>query len=264
MIALKSRMVLVCLTIGILLGGVSVIGVSDVFAQNHYYILPIGEVQVSTASLIVTAKDKTYTVIVYEAGTTTAYRGSAQTKEPEAVLLSAASLLYVDESRFLLSVAGTDFDYVVRPYETGYALLLIPHRDLPQGETLLTVLDSLRGMGIIGEEVEIQGIISLEKKPEKSPAPPDGVAMDSSLFGLSVAADWFSDAVARGLNREGLRVEVVAEKLPGAAVPQSFQPYIVSETEDLAKLLVPIHLLVNLARASGIGYVRPPYQPAVP
>jgi len=102
--------------------------------------------------------------------------------------------------------------------------------------------------------------------PEKSEAAPAGVAIDSNLYNLMIAPDWLTAAEEKGLARTGLRVSVVAEKVPAGAVPDQFKTYVVSETDTLAKLLLPIEDLVSLASDSAIGYVRPPYQPqpAVP
>ncbi len=252
---------LAVLLLNILISGAIVLGEEADLLQTNYYVISIGEPKGSLDLLIQTAQGDQFTVIVISGETATSYRGSEATEEPEAVLLDADSLLYVDQSLFLLQIAGEDLDYVVRPTEGGYALLLIPHRDLPQGETLISVLNELQQMGIVGEEVQMEWVDAFPKKADKAPKPPEGVAIDSDLYGLAVAADWFSTAASRGLTRVGLRVEVVAEKLPGETIPAAYQSYIVSETEELAKLLVPIHRLVGLAKSSAIGYVRPPYQP---
>ncbi len=253
--------VLVVLLLNTLISRAIVLGEEPDLLQTNYYVISIGELKGSLDSLIQTAQGDQFTVIVISDETATSYRGSEATEEPEAVLLDAGSLLYVDQSLFLLQITGEDLDYVVRPAGVGYALLLIPHRDLPQGETLIFVLNELLQMGIVGEELQMEWEGAFPKKADKAPKPPDGVAIDSALYGLAVAADWFSSAASQGLTRVGLRVEVVAEKLPGETIPAAFQSYIVSETEELAKLLVPIHRLVELARSSAIGYVRPPYQP---
>lgn len=262
----KVKGVFVVLLVSAVLGGTGVVGANAEFLQTHYYLTPIGPVSLSVASLIQTAQTHGFTVIVRSGEEADAYRGSEPTQEPKETLLEADLLLYVDDGRFLLRVKGEDLNYEVRPAEDGYALVLIPHRDLAMGETLMSVVGSLQEMGILGAEVEMGAPTPFQKEAEKGPAPPAGVAIDSSLYALTVAADWFSYATSKGLTRVGLRVEVVAEKLPGGAISERFQPYIVSETDQLAKLLLPIHQLVDLARSSAIGYVRPPYrpQPAAP
>jgi hypothetical protein len=260
----KAKRCVGALLLSVFIVGIGTVGFCNVFTQTNYYLLPIGGVRTPIATLAETAKGKGFTVIVRDDEATTAYRGTESTEEPEATLLQTTEFLYVDNERFLLSIAGVDFDYIVRPYETGYALLVAPHRDLPQGETLLAVLNSLSQMGIVGAEVELQGITDFQKMPGKLPAPPEDVAMDSALYALSVAADWFAFATTQNLTRVGLNVEIVAEKLPGGTLSPTFQSHVIDESADFAKLLLPIHLLVDLARAPSVGYVRPPYQPAIP
>ena len=259
----KVTGVLVALLVGTFLGGANVFCDEAKLVQTSYYLISIGGIKTPLASLIQTAKENGFTIIVRSGEEVTSYKGSELTQEPEAVLLEADSLLYVDDGFLLLRVNGDDFDYTVRPGDGGYTLIIFPHRDLPQGETIFSLLGTLQKLGVIGADGEVTGLRSFEKDAEKGPEPPAEAAIDSDLYGLTVAADWFSFASSLGLTRVGLRVEVVAEKLPGGAIPEEFQPYIIpgSETAQLAKLLFPIHRLVDLARSSLIGYVRPPYQP---
>lgn len=259
----KVTGVLAALLVGTFLGGANVFCDEAKLVQTSYYLISIGGIKTPLASLIQTAKENGFTIIVRSGEEVTSYKGSELTQEPEAVLLEADSLLYVDDGFLLLRVNGDDLDYTVRPGDGGYTLIIFPHRDLPQGETIFSLLGTLQKLGVIGAEVTMEGFRSFEKDAEKGPEPPAEAAIDSDLYGLTVAADCFSSASSIGLTRVGLRVEVVAEKLPGGAIPEEFQPYILpgSETDQLAKLLLPIHRLVDLARSSSIGYVRPPYQP---
>ncbi len=263
---LKMDGVLAVLLLTVLLVGTGVAADETFFMQTDYYLISIGTITTPIESLIQTAQGIGFTVIIRSGNDVIAYRGNELTEEPEEVLLAAPSLLYIDGDRFLLRVVGEKFDYTVRPGADGYELVLVPHLDLPKWETLRFVIDSLLEMGVFDAEVEMQLPVSFQKDAEKGPVPPVGVAIDSSLYGLTVAADWFADAAAKGITRIGLRVEVVAEKIPGEAIPEAFIPYIESETEKLAMLLLPIDRIVELARSASIGYVRPPYRPhpAVP
>jgi hypothetical protein len=244
------------LTILIIGSGMAVSGTQ--LLQTDYYLIAIGTIDTPIESLIQTAQGKGFSV----AGS---YVGVPLTEDPEEALQTVPSLLYVDENWFLLRVTGEDFDYTVRPTGEGYELVLVPHKDLPQAETIYSVISSLQGMGIVGS-VDMELPESYAKESEKGPLPPPGVAIDSSLDGLSVAADWFAEASRLGIDRVGLRVAVVAEKLPGGTIPEAFIPFIESESGDLIKLLLPIWQLTELARSSSIGYVRPPYrpQPSIP
>ncbi len=235
------------------------------FIPGNYYLISIGTVDADASGLIQTVRDQGFVVIVQTASGISAYRGSEASSEAETDLIAASSLLYVDGNRFLLRVKGDHLDYEVRPSAVGYVIVLVPHENLTAADLVSKVLTPLQQMGIVGEEVDME-YKTFVLDPAKTPAPPSGVAIDSDLYGLAIAPDWFTAASEKGIDRTGLRVEVVAEKVPGGSVPEQFQTYIVSETDALAKLLLPIEDLVSLARAASIGYVRPPYQPqpAVP
>ena len=249
------------LTILIIGSGMAVSGTQ--LLQTDYYLIAIGTIDTPIESLIQTAQANGFSVAGSYGGEPLG--GDPLTEEPEEALQAMPLLLYVDESWFLLRVTGEDFDYTVRPTGEGYELVLIPHKDLPFEETVGMVLSDLQEMGIVGS-VDMELPEQYAKESEKGPLPPPGVAIDSALYGLSVAADWFAEASRLGIDRVGLRVEVVAEKLPGGTIPEAFIPFIESESEGLAKLLLPIWQLTELARSSSIGYVRQPYrpQPSVP
>jgi hypothetical protein len=187
-------------------------------------LISIGTIDTPIESLIQTAQENGFSL----AGS---YGGEPLTEDPEEALQAMPSLLYVDESWFLLRVTGEDLDYTVRPTGEGYELVLVPHKDLPLGETVETILSDLQGMGVVGS-VDMELTSQYAKESEKGPRPPEGVAIDSALYGL----------------------------------PEAFIPFIESESGELAKLLLPIWQLTELARSSSIGYVRLPYrpQPSVP
>lgn len=235
------------------------------FVPGSYYVISIGAVGAGTSELIQTGRDNGFVVIVQTASGVSAYRGSEASSEAESDLIDASSLLYVDGDRFLLHMSKPSFNYEVRPSATGYLIVLVPHQDLTADDLVNQILIPLQQMGIVGEEVDME-YKTFVLNPDKTPPPPAGVAIDSNLYDLATAPDWFAAANDKGINRTGLRVEIVAEKVPGGSVPETFQPYVVSETDTLAKLLLPIEDLVSLARSASIGYVRPPYQPqpAVP
>ncbi len=230
------------------------------FSPGNYYLISIGAVAGEVTSLVQTGQAKGFTVIVLNDDEISAYRGTEQTQEVESDLIGTPSLLYVDGGRFLLRVQGDEFDYEVRPGAKGYDLVLIPHEDMTASDLVTNVLAPLQEMGVVGDEVDME-YSTFILNPEKSEAPPAGVAIDSKLYNLMIAPDWLAAAARMNLARTGLRVSAIAEKVPAGAVPEQFAPYVVSETETLAKLLLPIEDLVSLASDTAIGYVRPPYQP---
>ena len=200
---------LVVLLLIALVGGTTSLCSESELLQSQYYVISIGAIGISLESLIQNAKDGELVVIVASDERVVSYRGSNPTDESEEILLDADSLLYVDHSWFLLQMAGQDLDYVVRPAEVGYTLLLSPRRDLPQADTLLAVLGELQQIGIVGEEVEMEWGGAFPKETDKSPEPPGGVAIDSNLYALAMAEDWFAAAASLDLTRVGLHVEVM-------------------------------------------------------
>jgi len=264
---MKRAIVLGMATCLLLLLGLSVGAAAEeaLFSPGNYYLISIGAVSNEVASVIQTGQEKGFAVIVLDMSGLSAYQGTEQTQESESDLIDAPSLLYMDGERFLLRVQGDEFDYEVRPGEKGYDLVLVPHQDMTASDLVSDVLVPLQEMGIVGEEVDMEYRMFV-LNPDKSEAPPAGVAIDSNLYNLMIAPDWFTAAEEMNVARTGLCVSVVAEKVPTGAIPESLKPYVVSETDALAKLLLPIEELLSLASDSAIGYLRPPYkpQPALP
>jgi len=264
---MKRAIVLGMATCLLLLLGLSVGAAAEevLFYRGNYYLISIGAVSSEVASVIQTGQEKGFAVIVLDTSGLSAYQGTEQTQESESDLIGAPSLLYVDGERFLLRVQADEFDYEVRPGEKGYDLVLVPHQDMTASNLVSDVLVPLQEMGIVGEEVDMEYRMFV-LTPDKSEASPVGVAIDSNLYNLMIAPDWLAAATKLSLARTGLRVSAIAEKVPAGVIPEQLAPYVVSETETLAKLLLPIEDLVELASDSAVGYVRPPYQPqpAVP
>jgi len=230
------------------------------FSPGSYYLISIGAVTSDVGSLVQTGQQRGFTVVILSDAGLSSYRGTEKVQEPESELITAPSLMYVDGTSFLLRVQGEKFDYEVRPGEKGYDLVLIPHQAMTASDLVSDVLVPLQEIGVVGDEIDME-YKTFVLNPEKSEAPPAGVAIDSNLYNLMIAPDWLAAAAKMNLARTGLRVSVIAEKVPSGAVPEQFTPYVVSETDSLAKLLLPIEDLVKLASDGAIGYVRPPYQP---
>ena len=233
------------------------------FAASHYYILSLGEMTVDLSALIQTTQSAGYSVIQYDDDTATVYRGGETVDMDVATTVADEYVLLIDSNRFYLREIGEAYIFTVRPAEVGYELVINPQQELSINDTLASVLMALQQIGILGNEVNLE-YASFAKADLKGPAAPAGVFIESTLYGLMVAEDWFVYAAAKGFTQVGLRVEIVAEKVPGGVLDAEFIDYVVEETESLVKLLLPIDKLLVLARSSSIGYVRIAYQPAVP
>lgn len=234
--------------------------VPSTFSATHYYILSLGEIPVDLTDLIQTAQSAGYSIIQYEGAVSTATRAGEVVSDD---VLADDAVLVVDNSRFYLRTLSEPVTFAVRPSELGYELMINPQQDLYVNDTLTSILMTLQQLGILGSEVNLD-FASFAKADLKGPASPIGVPLDSTLYGLVVSEDWFAYATFKGITQVGLRVEVVAEKIPGGALDDAFAAYVIEETDLLVKLLLPIDQLLTLAQSSSIGYVRMAYQPSIP
>lgn len=233
------------------------------FAATHYYILSLGEITVDLSVLIQTTQTAGYSVIQYDGDIASVHQAGEAVEIDVATVLTHELTLLIDGSRFHLREVGPTYTFTVRPAEVGYELVIDPQQELSVNDTLASILTTLHQLGILGSDVNLE-FTSYAKADLKGPAAPAGARMESTLYGLTVANDWFAFATAERLTRVGLRVEVIAEKVPDGVLDVEFADYVVEETQTLVKLLLPIDELVALARSSAIGFVRIAYQPVVP
>ncbi len=231
------------------------------FLQTHYYLLSLGPIASDAESIQQAVQSSGYSVILYDGDTAQGYRGGDPIA-PEAVSTDA-QLLIVDRERILLRGVGDGFAFTVRPSDPAYELVIDPLRDLAVSDVLGAVLGELQSLGVLGHEANLN-IDSFRKDDPKGPPPPADVAIESTLYSLLIARDWFDYAASVGLTLSGLRVEVVAEIDAGASLDAAFTPYVIEEAEGLVKLSLPIDRLLALARSGGVSYVRTPYRPSVP
>jgi len=233
------------------------------FTSTHYYILSLGEMSVDLATLVQTAQSAGYSIIQYEGDVASVRRDGEDVADGLSVALADETVLVVDSGRFYLRENSATYTFTVRPAESGYDLVINPAEDLSINETLTSVLMGLQQLGIHGNDVNLE-FTSFAKADLKGPASPTGVPIDSTVYGLTVAEDWFGYATANNLTQVGLRVEIVAEKIPGSTLSSEFSDYVIEESETLVKLLLPIDELLTLAQSTSIGYVRIAYEPSVP
>ena len=233
------------------------------FLQTHYYLLSLGPAAADVESIRRTTQSSGYSVIAYDGDSVQAFRGNEPAGADPGAVLSDERLLVVDGDRFLLREARDGFTFSVRPAEDGYELVIDSRQDLAMSDVLGSVLGGLQSLGILGNAASLD-VRAYAKDDPKGPQPPAGVAIESTLYSLLVARDWFGYAATKGLTLVGLRVEVVAELVPGASLAEPFASFAVEEAEGLAKLLLPIDQLLALGRSSAVGYVRTPYHPSVP
>jgi hypothetical protein len=232
------------------------------FASSNYYIFRLGGAGTDVASVRAAAQADGFSVIEYDGSSAIAYEGASLATAPIESLLAGPKVLLIDGSRFLLRVASEASTYAVRPSAGGLELVFSPgqNQDL---DGVLSVLLELERLGVLSYDVDF-AFEEFDKSALKGPEAPGGARIDSDLYWLTVAEDWYGFAAAKGLSLVGLRARVVAELLPGSTLPAEYSPYISSESASLVELLIPIDLLVSLSSTEGIGFVRPPYVPVIP
>jgi len=238
--------------------------VPTVFVPEEYYVIPVGEVEIPTAESVESAKESGYAIVIQEVDGISTWRGAVSTEDEEAVLLELPKLLYVDGSSVLVRIQTAPYSFTLRPSEDGHELVVVPSEVIDAGGTLVEVLLALSEIGITPGSISLDAAKSYPVSDLKGPPPPEGAALESSLYQLVVAADWFDAASTAGIERTGLRVTVIAEKAGETLVPEPYRVFVVEETDQLVELSLPIHFLVPLARSASVTYVRLPYQPVVP
>lgn len=233
------------------------------FFDTHYYVLPLGIMSVDLPALVQTAQTAGLSIIQFEGDVPSVSRNGADAGSDISTALADDAVLVVDGERFYLRQSATDYTFTVRPADAGYELVISPKAEVPVNETLASILMGLQQMGILGNDVNLD-FTSYAKADLKGPASPVGVRIDSTLYGLVVAEDWFAYASDKAITQVGLRVEVVAEKIPGAVVPEEFTAFVIDESASLVQFLLPIDELLALAQSTSIGYVRLAYVPSAP
>lgn len=236
----------------------------DILLPSQYYLFPVEGLEAGVQTVSEAVQTAGYVVIRFSGNSATALRGFVAAEGDVAALLREDHVLVVDGDRFVLRSKLPGITYSLRPAGNGTELVVSTSEETPVFEALAAIFGELQSLGILGMDIDLEAVQSFSAASLKGPATPAGVALDSVLYDLVVAEDWFAYASAKGIALVGLSIEVVAEKVAGAAFPEGFMPYVVSETERLTKLVLPIDRLVALAKESTIGYVRMPLSPVAP
>ncbi len=243
---------------------VAVAGSPTVLSPSLYYLFPAEGVQVDVQTLSQAVQSAGYAVVSFSGDTAMASRGPVPAAGDVAALLAEDHVLVLDGDRFVLHSKLPGVLYSLRPEANGMELVVSTAQETPAFDALSAIFEELQGLGILGMDIDLEAAQSFSATSLKGPAAPPGVALDSALYDLVVARDWFSYATEKGVPLLGLRIEVVAELAAGATFPVAFAPYVVSETDRLRKLVLPIDQLVPLAKEGAIGYVRLPLHPVAP
>jgi hypothetical protein len=233
------------------------------FANTHYYVFSLGNMTVDLPTLVQTAQAAGNSIIQFDGDIASVTRSGESAADDVSTALADDAVLLIDSGRYYLRQITDTYTFTVRPADVGYELVISPTQELSINETLASILVGLQQIGILGNEVNLE-FAAYAKADLKGPASPIGIPIDSTLYGLVVAEDWFAFAITKGITQVGLRIEIVAEKIPGTVVADEFSEYVIEESASLAQLLLPIDQLLALAQSTSIGYVRLAHQPSVP
>jgi hypothetical protein len=250
--------------VAVVCAAVAVAGSPTVLSPSLYYLFPAEGVRADVQTLSQAVQSAGYVVITFSGNTATASRGPVPAEGGVTTLLSEDHVLVLDGDRFVLRSKLAGISYSLRPEANGMELVVSTAQETPVFEALAAIFGELQSLGILGINIDLEATQSFSATSLKGPATPTGVALDSALYDLVVAEDWFSYASAKGIALLGLQIEVVVERAAGAALPEAFLPYVISETDRLTKLVLPMDQLVPLAKEGAIGYVRLPLSPVAP
>jgi len=259
-----TRCIWTFVALAVLVGGAVGLGTGEdaPLVKGEYYLFSLGPSPADPSSLSQALEAEGYTIVEYAEDGSVARTENVPGGQTDSALLQAAHLLVVDGSRFLLRADCEEHEYTVRPAQNGLELVFSPKLD--QGlDRVVSVLFELQKLSVIGAEVDLQ-YRAFEKDALKGPQPPAEVRIESDLYQLTVAEDWFAFAASKGIERAGLRVRVVAELESGVVLQDPFAAYVSSASDSLARLLIPIEQLVLLASTEGVVLVRLPYEPVAP
>ncbi|MGQ9700819.1 MAG: hypothetical protein ACUVQS_07230 [Candidatus Bipolaricaulaceae bacterium] len=171
----------------------------------------------------------------------------------EAELLRSEKFLLWDPPYFLIAIKDGAWVTTLRGTQAAAELVIFGTGE-PQA---LSGPPFLEALGLIAAHTALD--LQVKEIPLKLPAPPAGMKLDPILWALVSHPDWFGFVRDYGLERVGLRVRVVAELT--APLGQAFEGYILSSTDSLAELLLPIPMLPTLGLLPEVKIVRLPYRP---
>ena len=174
--------------------------------------------------------------------------------------------LYVDGQSYWLRMDDLNWRVNLRPSSTvpmSYELIVSPKlsREELTAEDLREIASLLRPF----VNTPIESLSFEPLLPPSKPEPPEGVKMDSVLYGLTLSPDWKDYATTNGIELSGLRAAVIVE-LSSADAELSAGLNLVIEAQSSGQLRAQalIHRLADLSRDPAANFVRLPNRPQPP
>jgi hypothetical protein len=172
--------------------------------------------------------------------------------------------LYVDGALYWIRLDEAKFRLNLRPAAaaqsstSSYELIVSPKVDLGS-QDLSALLTELAPFGVAPTQTSSLSfeVLAVPSKPQ----PPAGARLDSTLYGLMVAPDWYDYAAAHGIDLSGLRARVIIELVTPRTLPQLPNLLVEARSDNLIRALVPIQQLLTLADDPAVAFVRLPNKP---
>lgn len=250
--------------------GMGASGRADVQAERHYRALLTPQ-PINILDVIETAQELDYWIRI-QTGQDVAYlKGktpcSACDPAQEEQFFTPPQL-YVDGQDLWIRLDEPDWRLNLRPSHessAGYELIVSPK--LPKveldSEILSAIGEALGPFGLLPAQTDSLSFEPLI--PVAKPAPPEGVRLDSTLYGLMLAPDWADYASKRGIELSGLRAVVLIELASAEAEPpEGLDLVIEARSAQLIRAQALIHRLAELAQQSTVVFVRLPSRPQPP
>lgn len=172
--------------------------------------------------------------------------------------------LIVDGQAFWIRLDEPQWRVNLRPatQSAGYELIVSPK--LPKTSLSADDVDAIREtltpLNVLPQQsssLELEAMV-----PPTKPTPPEGVRIDSVLYGLTQAPDWMDYAHQQSISLSGLRAAVIVElSSADASLPEGIDLAATSRSGSLVSAQARIDQLVRLASAPSVAFVRLPSRP---
>jgi hypothetical protein len=223
------------------------------------------------ARITANAQQAGFWVRIYDGKTVTYFQGATLCTSchpaQESVFLSRLPALYVDGGLFLLRARTQRYHYTVRPSPTEVGHYEVTVQPISDSDGFATATEILQKLAELGVVTSISLSLPLEEMTvlpgSKLPKAPEGVKLDSVLYGLSLMPDWYEFALTQQLEMWGLRVRVLIELNTANGQLSPVHNLIIEarSSSGLIRALIPVHALSDVARDPAVRIIRPPSTP---
>jgi hypothetical protein len=221
--------------------------------------------------MVANAQNAGYAIRLYDGRALSYYQGvtlcTTCTIAQDRDFMTRLPALYVDGGLFLLRAVTPLYRYTVRPSPTDagrYEVTIQPTSNIGGFTAITEILQELVKLGAIATTALDLTLEEMTLLPgSKLPKVPDGVKLDSALYGLSLMPDWHEFAATQQIDMWGLRVRTIIELTAANAELSPAHNLIIEarSSSGLLRALIPVHALGDVARDPAIKLIRPQFIP---